>query len=78
MSINQIHSDRMDAGPVIAVNMPHSQMKYYLQSIVFASSLLWPFDASAGAPLPLEVQAYLDKRDTCDHFRGEHGGTKER
>lgn len=34
--------------------------------------------ASAEAVLPPDVAKYIERRDTCDHWRGEEGDDKER
>lgn len=33
---------------------------------------------AAPAPLPKEVQTFVDRREACDHWRGEHGFDAER
>jgi hypothetical protein len=42
--------------------------------------LLWvQATAIAGeVPIPVDVQSYLDRREACDHWRGEYGYDKER
>jgi hypothetical protein len=47
----------------------------------FVAALLLAAAAQAGAapaPLPKEVQAFVDKRESCDHWRGEDGYDAER
>ena len=51
-------------------------MKIFFATLLLASA---QFAAAATSPtFPSDVSAFLDRRESCDHWRGEEGYDKER
>ncbi|MET3925893.1 hypothetical protein [Devosia sp. 2618] len=53
-------------------------MRPHIVAALVATSCAIPALAEGTAALPGEVRAFIEKRDICDHFRGEEAYDAER